>query len=461
MLETLTCPNCQAALTYDAAERPPTLHCDYCGSTIIVPASLGRQAASGAGQTEMMAQVMQLVRAGRSIEAIKLVRESTGLGLKESKELVDAVAQQGGVWLGGSNLTITVGGVPQATVIGDSGGAAARRVGCIVGAIVLLTLLGIGASLALSGLFITRGVSETVEQVATLAVNVPEIAIPTIPAVLTAQAETAPVTATLLRQFGGQEGIGPGFFNDTRDIAVAADGTIFTADYLGGRIQAFDPDGRFLLQWQVDPEMPILGMTADRDGRVYVIQGGDIQRYDGATGQLLDPLYSGNVSYRALTTAPDGSLVAIANDRLTRWDAQGALQLDLPDPFAAVAGFRTTHEGVAVDGAGLFYVLGSEAVYVFDADGRFVNRVGSEGDAPDQFRTSPSAIAVDGQGRVYAVDFEGIKVFDANGRFLELLPLAGVAFDMLVTPQNELIVMDRNANAVLIYQINPLMTGNQ
>ena len=36
-------------------------------------------------------QIQQLVRAGKKIEAIELVREQTGLGLKEAKDLVEGV----------------------------------------------------------------------------------------------------------------------------------------------------------------------------------------------------------------------------------------------------------------------------------------------------------------------------------------------------------------------------------
>ena len=38
----------------------------------------------------MITRVRQLVRAGRTIEAIKVYREQTGVGLKEAKDLVEA-----------------------------------------------------------------------------------------------------------------------------------------------------------------------------------------------------------------------------------------------------------------------------------------------------------------------------------------------------------------------------------
>lgn len=42
---------------------------------------------------EDVQQVVSLIRSGKKIEAIKLVRESTGLGLKEAKDVVDGMEQ--------------------------------------------------------------------------------------------------------------------------------------------------------------------------------------------------------------------------------------------------------------------------------------------------------------------------------------------------------------------------------
>jgi len=39
-------------------------------------------------------EVIQAIKQGRKIEAIKLLREHTGLGLKESKEWIDAHERQ-------------------------------------------------------------------------------------------------------------------------------------------------------------------------------------------------------------------------------------------------------------------------------------------------------------------------------------------------------------------------------
>lgn len=44
-------------------------------------------------ESGVLAAVVETIRGGNMIEAIKLVREKTGLGLTESKQLVDTVAK--------------------------------------------------------------------------------------------------------------------------------------------------------------------------------------------------------------------------------------------------------------------------------------------------------------------------------------------------------------------------------
>ena len=53
------------------------------------PASAARRVAPGGVNIQLGRDLEQLLSAGRKIEAIKLVRERTGLGLKEAKEAVE------------------------------------------------------------------------------------------------------------------------------------------------------------------------------------------------------------------------------------------------------------------------------------------------------------------------------------------------------------------------------------
>jgi hypothetical protein len=88
-----------------------------------------------------------------------------------------------------------------------------------------------------------------------------------------------PILGLILFTFGS-EGIGPGMFTDARSIAVDGEGRIYVGEYTGGRIQVFDPDGKFISQWSIGDRKTILrGLTTDRKGTVYAVHGGRINRY--------------------------------------------------------------------------------------------------------------------------------------------------------------------------------------
>ncbi|HEX8688334.1 MAG TPA: hypothetical protein VF654_17605, partial [Pyrinomonadaceae bacterium] len=228
------------------------------------------------------------------------------------------------------------------------------------------------------------------------------------------------------------------------------EGRIYVGEYSGGRIQVFDKDGRFITQWTtVEPKMPLRGMTADRRGNVYVVQRGDITRYEGATGKPLGTVGAGAGSYDDVTATPDGGLVAFARqsrDDIVRLNSSGQVTSVIK---AAVSGQTDRSElsiRVAADGAGNVYGLGefNDAVFKFSPEGRFMTRFGGDGDEPGQLR-APSAIAVDNKGRVYVADIKGVQVFDPNGRYLELIKVKGAASGLVFNDRDELFVVARTA----------------
>ena len=460
MVHTFQCPNCRASLDYDSDSQAATIRCDYCNSTIIVPESLrqaGRlsgPALAASGQAERLAEIAQLAHSGQKIQAIKLFRDTFHTGLKEAKDAVEAMERHEAVRF--DDLTIVASTPVQ---LGAAAPGLRRWVSCLILAIVVIVGLGalipilIGGGLA----FLTVSSVETAAGTPDAAINLLSTQLPAALAQSTQPpaATATPGLASVVWQMGGQEGIGPGFFNDTRRLGLDGAGNIYTGDYSGGRVQVFDADGEFLGQWNAGSELYMIAMAVDRQGVVYVVDGGQIMRYEGLTGTPLGPLpYAGQASFRHVATAADGSVVAFAPDRLVRFDAQGNVTLEAHDPFSSIPDFATTSEDLAVDGAGNIYVLGTESIYKFDADGRFVDQIGSRGEAADQFSASVTAIAIDGQGRIFAEDFKGILVYDANGRYLGTIEFRGVAFDMVIDGRNELLLMDRNGNQMLRYALN-------
>ena len=260
--------------------------------------------------------------------------------------------------------------------------------------------------------------------------------------------DSEPGFANVLLEFG-KEGIGPGMFTDARSIAVDGAGRIYIGEYTGGRIQVFDPEGKFVNQWTIGDRKTILrGLAADRKGMVYAVHGGGIARYQGETGEKLGQLDYERSGFDDVSVGADGGLATAWHsnrDDIVTFDANGKVVQTIPAAISSASGDSELSMRVAVDGSGTVYALGrfNNAVFKFGRDGKYVNRFGGSGDQPGQFR-APYSIAVDGYGRVYVGDIKGIQVFDADGRFLTVLKTKGVAFGMVFNDKNELFVVARD-----------------
>src|SRR6202008_2918068 len=135
-----------------------------------------------------------------------------------------------------------------------------------------------------------------------------------------------PEFATVLLKFGS-EGIGPGMFTDARSIAIDDSGNIYVGEYSGGRIQVFDSNGKFVTQWIANAKMPLRGLAADRKGNVYVVQSGNIEKFEGLTGKSLGEVpYAEGWGFDDIVARPDGGLIAAwykNRDDIVRFDASG------------------------------------------------------------------------------------------------------------------------------------------
>jgi DNA-directed RNA polymerase subunit RPC12/RpoP len=454
------CPNCGASLDYEGGDEL-TVRCPYCDSSVIVPEELRESEAAwdpsilglSPDRIAELRELGRLVRVNEKIQAIKLYREIFGVGLQEAKDAVERLSEGKPVQV--ADMTIRTDGLFDSPMLAlpakslkpaQPTGRTARWTGfvlLVVAAIVVMAV-AIGAIVMMSAGHSFSQISTPVVQQGTpiqrsLIVGPTATMLPT----------PTPLSFAHVALTFGAEGTGPGRFTDARHIAVDGEGNIYVGEYSDGRIQVFDPLGDFISLWMIDAETPLRGLAADRQGVVYVVQGGEIFRYDGASGEPLSQVqYAEGWGFDDVTVMADGGLVAAwyrNRDDIVRFDAQGDVLWTVPAAISGQSGDSELDIRVAVDGLGNIYALGrfNGAVFKFTRDGKFVTRFGSQFDEPGQFR-SPTGIAVDGQGRVYVNDSWGIQVFDSDGRYLDLIEVDGPAFALAFNDQDELFVAARH-----------------
>ncbi len=256
----------------------------------------------------------------------------------------------------------------------------------------------------------------------------------------------------------GEKGIGPGQLNDPHYLSIDGSGTLYVADYEGGRIQAFDATGKYLSQFMVgDSKMIIHGMAANHQGKVFVAAGHepDILEYDGKTGQSLGKLSSPNGGeFGDMFATANGGLAATwyegrwgiitslegHRDDLVLFDAQGKIVLTIPSFISGQTGDTALDNYITVDGLGKLFALSDGVVYVFSPEGKYTNKFGSKGNQPGQFN-NPSAISVDGQDQIYIGDTDFVHVYTADGRFITDFPTRDWPNSMVMDEQGHLWVL--------------------
>jgi ribosomal protein L7/L12/outer membrane protein assembly factor BamB len=552
------CPTCGGPLDYHGNDS--TIRCPYCNNSVIVPEALRSYSKSSRADAnangipdDIEAEIMQFVRAGKKIEAIKEVRELSGLGLKEAKDAVEALergetlSQLGVEWeSGGSGFgqagsmvsTVDMSEITQLLKAGQKIEAIKRlrqatglglkeskdaiealergNVMAVVNALVGGMVNGPAGSLAEVVMLVKQnklqaaaqryqqatGVSleaarEAVEAMAmgqsvnvsslgnlgwqTVETSRPQVSVTTVN-LSPEQARTVKKAAAvggagagcwitamfllillttvvpILFAFTvnggplsglwsmvnplswaaqelafGEDGIGPGQFDDPRTIAVDDDGNMYVGDYSSGRLQSFNPDGsfRWLVNLGKDSYLPALDV--DNSGVLYAVVKGDLRRFDSATGAELEPLPNPEDHYfDDLAVGLDGRLVVLFGENFIIYDPSLNPVVRVECAISCVSEENESIVSVDLDSLGNVYLLGyyNNAVFKYSPDGKYINRFGSEGEAKDQFN-SVSDLALDAKGRIYVADFGGvIKVFDADGRYQSTVEVPGHAFGL-------------------------------
>ena len=507
MPHSFNCPNCSAPMDV-VGDGSTTLRCPYCNTSVIIPEELrvskpGKQSATPYRNTfnppyqvdldERLKSIRELAIGGDQIEAIRLLRETFVIGLRQAKELVEAM--QRGEEVDVSHLELVAPTTVQSVSLDPSTMSKLMelvRSGDKIAAIQLFretTGVGLkeakdaidGLELAISATAVEVG-SETNPAISNTETNrsfspptesskggrncvitgfILFLVMLTIVPILVGMTSSGgplagiwarinPIAAGNVTLQFGKQGTGPGYFTDARFVSVDNNGHIFVGEFEGGRVQVFDEKGNYITQWKATGEETVdvylSGMAADRNGAVYTVVGSLLYVYDGMTGNLLGRFdHPDSWGFDDVTVTPDGSIVAAwykNRDDLIRFDRNGQVKLLVENAIGNVTDDSEMEMKVAGDGTGNIYALAyfNEAVFVFAPDGKYISRFGSRGDADGQF-TSPRAIAVDNLGKIYIADFPGVMIYASDGRYLDTLSVDGAVMGMAFDDKNNLYVV--------------------
>lgn len=450
MPQTFNCPNCGGPLDYPGGSDA-TMRCPYCNNSVIVPAELRgpeRPGVSAVPQSsrisdrvEGMADVRRLLESGNKIEAIKRFREITNVGLKEAKDAVE-------------RMELTVGPPRAANVSLPDAPASQSSAGRAVGVMFLVgVLLVAGIGLAL---FVSVGKQEnSVGSILGQDTATPAPTDTEVPPTDTPEPTPTPGFASPALAFGS-EGIGPGLFTDARHIGLDGAGNIYVGEYSGGRVQVFDPQGKFGNQWHATDANDILfSMAVARDGTVFAVVNGDILKFNGATGEALGALdYPAGQGFQSVAVTADGGLAASWNkdwaggiftnfndsqDDFVFFDRNGQVANVIAKALSSV-GNAELDTTLTVDALGNIYAYGAlnRGVFKFSPQGKFVDQIGSASQLGN-----PYALAADGQGRLYVATSNGIEVFSPDGATIDVIPTRGSVGALAFDDQNNLYIVAR------------------
>jgi uncharacterized protein (TIGR03663 family) len=198
----------------------------------------------------------------------------------------------------------------------------------------------------------------------------------------------------------GTLGSEPGQFQKPRNLAVAADGTLYVADTENHRIQHIQTDGTVLHMW---------GSFADSSKGA--APGGTFYEPWGIALGADGSVYVADTwNHRVQKFSPSGQF-------LTMWGTFG--QAESPTAFWGP-------RGLAFDSQGRLFVTdtGNKRVVIFDVDGNYINQFGTVGMQAGEF-DEPVGIAISKTDVVYIADTwnQRIQAFmgDSAGNYTPLI----------------------------------------
>jgi len=440
MSQTFHCPNCGAPLDPPAGSNL-SIRCPFCSSSVIIPIELRRQSPESetlsreeamrklpdSGRNLM--EIIQMVKSGQRQAAIIRFRENFDTS-RNTAELAIARIEQGEV-VELSHLLKSPGdsnsppaqdfypprAIPQKKLLLFPFGMACLPIG-----IISFVLLIVGIAIFFSAIEPDGFLYEFWLK------NNPKSSM------------------NLVYSFGGEKAQ-TALLSEPDLITADKDGNVFVSEFPGGRIQQFDKNGQFIKVFNAgEGKVNITAIEVDLNGILYVVVDRNVLRFDTNSGETLEPLANpDDYYYQDFKTLSDGSFAALVDgDNLVRLNNDGSNRWIVEDAISSVADETDTRGLLAVDAKNNFYIAGNfvESVFVYSHDGRYLNRIGSEGNGDGQF-TGLTAIIIDGQNRVLVDDWGWLEIFQPDGRWLEKIRLPLQTRDLDVGPDGLLYVVTR------------------
>ena len=237
------------------------------------------------------------------------------------------------------------------------------------------------------------------------------------------------VTATLVGEIGSA-GSGAGEFDDVTDVAFAPDGHLYVSDRGNNRVQKFNPDLTFNLQFAHEAPR---NLDTDGAGNIYVWGQWNLYKYNGA-GTRLDSFH--RLNYSTNLNADNNFAVSPVANEMTALNIYGGAMI-----------WDTDENDYVHREAEPFNVMRLE-----QETGAYIGILGSEGEGVAQF-LDPYITEYGPSGFLYVLDVarNDIQVF-ASGSWVETKPMdvsaswySGFAIDA----EDRMYV--RNSTSVTIY----------
>lgn len=230
----------------------------------------------------------------------------------------------------------------------------------------------------------------------------------------------------------GNEGIGNGEFGYSYGVTTDLSGNVYVSDTANNRIQKFDNDGNFITKWGVNGgdgtsgsgngefNYP-RGITTDTLGNVYVadMSNGRVQKFDNDGTYILQFMCDA----QSVALDSSGNIYTAGSGEIQKYDSSGSFITQFGTSGSGNGQFDGLSD-IVIDSDNNIYTIeiNGARVQIFDSNGTYISQFGSNGSDNGQFDTA-RGIALDSSKNIYVADTynDRVQKFDNSGTFIELI----------------------------------------